>query len=96
MDSGMTYGGEYTKAHPKLYLLFNSTHVSDIYFLEELPLKRNNLAQGNIPILNFHLSLFNDIMNIVRYEKPLYIILSTEDWNGSISTNLEPVGEEES
>ena len=35
-------------------------------------------------------------MNVIRYEKPLYLRLNTDNWYGSISTTAEPVGEEES
>ena len=48
--------------------------------------------------LNFHypISRFNDIVNILRYEKPLYLLMITHSWSGGLVTDeLEPVGEQE-
>ena len=89
-----SYAGSYSRCSALLYLKFNNEYAGTIYFRDELPI-RQNFTIANKPALNFHLSQFDDIVNIVRYEKPLYLILSTENWNGSISTNLEPVGEQE-
>ena len=48
---------------------------------------------GKIPVLNFQISLLSDIMDMLRNEKPLYIQLNTDNWNGMLSTSAEPIGE---
>ena len=46
--------------------------------------------------IRYHIDRFNDIINILRYEKPLKIYLDTESLIGGISTGTsEPVGEQE-
>ena len=48
------------------------------------------------PELNFHISRFNDIINILRYEKRLGLFLNPNNLNGHLDTiDLEPVGEQE-
>jgi len=40
-------------------------------------------------------SHFNDIINIIRYEKPLSLIVDPQNKYGYIATAIEPVGEQE-
>jgi hypothetical protein len=48
------------------------------------------------PTIHFSISKFNDIINILRFEKPLYLFLNTTNWIGILATdNLEPTGEQE-
>jgi hypothetical protein len=48
------------------------------------------------PVLNFHISRFNDIMTILHYEKTLAIIIDPNTLQGSVSAiSYEPVGEQE-
>ena len=63
-----------------------------IVFYDELPIRRNK-ALGKIPVLYFHISLLSDIMDMLRNERPLYIQLNTDYWNGVLSTSAEPIGE---
>lgn len=43
------------------------------------------------------MSRFNDIVGILRQEKPLYLFLNLSNLIGIVATSdLEPVGEEES
>ncbi len=68
-------------------ILFISVNTQDI---------PPNKASGNkYPFLFFYASQFNDIINILRYEKPLYLMLNTDTLNGYLSTSLEEIGEQE-
>ncbi len=49
-----------------------------------------------VPALNFALSSFDDIFEVLRYTKPLYLSLDTTTGNGYLTTgSLVPTGEEE-
>lgn len=49
-----------------------------------------------VPAINFALSRFPAIMDMLRWEKPLYIFLDTSNGIGFVGTaQLEPVGEQE-
>ena len=87
----------FSKSHATLGLFFNAEVAGIINFYDELPVKPNSVyLGGGFPVLNFHVNQLSDIMNVIRYEKPLYLRLNTDNWFGSISTTAEPVGEEES
>lgn len=92
-----------------IYLLDGATHVGSIFFDEKFPVKPNKWTGSRI-VLHFHLSLFDNIIKVLRYEKPLYVwVNDSEPLNnllGGIRTfpedehpersPTEPVGEEES
>jgi len=82
----------YSKASASLSLFFKAYEVGKIGFYDKIPVRRNETL-GKIPVLNFHISLLSDIMDTLRNEKPLYIQLSTDDWNGVLGTSAEPIGE---
>lgn len=49
-----------------------------------------------VPAINFELTRFKDVMDMLRFEKPLYIYLDTGTGVGFVGTSqLEPVGEQE-
>lgn len=49
-----------------------------------------------VPAINYPLSRFSNVMDMLRYEKPLYIFLDTTNGIGFLGTSqLEPVGEQE-
>jgi hypothetical protein len=49
-----------------------------------------------VPSLNYELSRFNDVVETLRQEKPLYLFLDTSSATGMLATtDLEPVGEQE-
>jgi len=54
-----------------------------------------NIAVAGYPRLYFPASKFEEIMNILRHEDPLYLTLVTSNGIGTISTSNEPIGEEE-
>ena len=57
----------------------------------------NTVTSNGILYLRYTLSQFNDVIEILRYEKPLYLRLSTPSLVGYLATEeAEPVGEEES
>jgi len=85
-----------TKSYASVGLFFNAEIAGRITFYDEVSVKPSFLYPGGGPVLNFHVNQFTDIMNIIRYEKPLYIYLNTDNWYGYIGTTAEPVGEEES
>jgi hypothetical protein len=61
------------------------------------PVPPNALVSGSIIYLRYTVSQFNDVIGILRYEKPLFLRLSTPSLIGYIATSqAEPVGEEES
>ena len=79
----------------RVYLYKGSEYVGRIMFIkEERPIPENKLVGGK-SVLNFPTSRFEEIMGILRYEKPLYITLNESNGIGTISTSDEPVGEEE-
>ncbi|MEC4684310.1 MAG: hypothetical protein VST71_01065 [Nitrospirota bacterium] len=67
-----------------------------VFFKEASPIPPNaNYSSG--PSIHYPLSRFNDIISILRYEKPLYLFLNLDNLIGIIATaQQEPVGEEES
>jgi hypothetical protein len=72
--------------------------VGVIEFYHIVPANCNKLI-GKFIHLCYHMSRFNDIINILRYEKPLYIFINTQNLAGGIwtsETTYEPAGEEES
>jgi len=82
----------YSKASVSLSLFFKAYEVGKIGFYDKVPVRRNETL-GKIPVLNFHISLLSEIMDMLRNEKPLYIQLNTDNWNGVLSTSAEPIGE---
>ena len=77
-------------------LYFNNQVLGVLRFVDVSPIPQNVLDPDTEDFdVYYHLDRFNDIVNILRYEKPLYI--SVDDFlNAQIGMNREPVGEEES
>ena len=70
--------------------------VGTIYFVKNDDIIPGNNIGDKINLF-YSLSRFNDIVNILRYEKPLRIGVSTNTKLGTIFTgSIEEVGEEES
>jgi len=64
---------------------------------DDVPVPSNDISASGYPTLNYPISKFNDIISILRYEKPLYLHLTRDTLIGIIATDeQEPVGEEES
>ena len=54
-----------------------------------------NVEISEHPRLYFPALKFEEIMDVLRHEAPLYITLVTSNGIGTISTSSEPIGEEE-
>jgi hypothetical protein len=55
-----------------------------------------NLYENNVVTMNFHISYFNDMIDLLRYEKPLQLHFEDRKLGGNIQTiSHEPVGEQE-
>jgi len=54
-----------------------------------------NTEISQIPRLHFPSRKFEEIMNVLRHEDPLFITLIPSNGIGTISTSNEPIGEEE-
>ena len=86
----------YSKNSADINLSFNGNYVGRILFSKDSPLQKNMVDAPDYITLRYSLSLFNNVIDILRNEKPLLITLDTTSWNGAIRTkNDEPVGEEE-
>ena len=82
----------------RIICLLNETNPVNFYFIKEQePVLPPNYGSQNETIqLYFKMSQFNDIISILRYEKPLKIVYNTEQKWGFIATGShEPVGEQE-
>jgi len=82
---------------PSIDCFDGDSHVGKLIFhdIEGAP-PANLVASNGVLYLRYRLTQFSDVINILRYEKPLYIRLSTETLVGRIATHeFEPVGEEE-
>lgn len=76
-------------------LYFNNQTIGALRFVDETPLPKNVLDPVTEDFdVFYHLDRFNDIITILRYEKPLWIAID-DNLNAQIVTNLEPIGEEE-
>lgn len=73
----------------------NNERAGIIYFYpENIPLPPNSDGINGI-YLYFRPSRFNDVMTMLKEEKPLYLSLDTTNSSGYIGTGWEPVGEQE-
>ncbi len=63
------------------------------FYTDGAALPANTLV-GTTYNINYHLSRFRDVLQILEYEKPLSVYLGT-DGTGMIMTSFEPVGEQE-
>jgi hypothetical protein len=67
-------------------------NVGRIVFFKDVPYDLS-LAGLSVP---YPLSRFNDVITILREEKPLYLILDPDSkWGCLATTDIEPTGEQE-
>ena len=72
-----------------------SAHAGTIVFVkDDTPLPPNKVVNNSI-VLYYSLRRFNDVITILRYEKPLYLWLNPDNLLGCVSTTMEPIGEQE-
>ena len=96
------YWSNTSTGYPEAEIILKGTSGADvgvIKFYQTIPANCNKLIGNNLIYLCYHISRFNDIINILRYEKPLFIYINSQNMAGGIWTKegtYEPVGEEES
>ena len=93
------YAGD--KHHPIISCYSGSTLVGSLRFYrdkEKMPESTvHELNETAILRLSYRLDQFRDVIDTLRYEKPLYLWYSSKSSAGYLGTSeLEPVGEEES
>jgi len=64
-----------------------------VFYSDNLP--PNTTTGNDLPSLHFFASQFNDIINILRYEKPLSLRMNTDTLKGDLATSSEEIGEQE-
>jgi len=88
----------YYSGHPYqalIYVYQGSKYVGRIVFYKDGTTIPPNASYPE-PSIHYPLSRFNDVINILREEKPLYLFLNLDNKIGILATtDLEPVGEEE-
>ena len=95
-NSTAIYGTRYSNAEVTLNVSNNQEgYIGRIHFREEFPVRANFIDVNNFINIHYHINRFNDIINILRYEKPLYIYIETVHYGGGISTESERVGDQE-
>lgn len=69
--------------------------VGYLKFEDFYPLSHNSYT-NNVIRMHFHISYFNDVITLLRYEKPLQLWFDDVKNGGRIQTiSHEPVGEQE-
>jgi hypothetical protein len=94
-----TSGTEYARSYAIINCYYNQDPIAWIHFYERAKIPINSYS-GSYPNyllkLNFHISGFNDIINILRYEKPLRVELRLDSLRGSVYTSSnQPVGHQQ-
>lgn len=80
----------------RINLLSGGIGVGWINFRDEhasTPVNKIHVNGGLI--INFPDTKFGDIVDILRHEEPLFVVLHTNTGNGAIRTSREPIGEED-
>jgi hypothetical protein len=89
----------YYSGHPYEALIYcyqGGKYVGRIVFFKDDSSIPQNANYSSGPSIHFPISRFNDIILILRYEKPLYLFLNLDNLIGIVATSEhEPVGEEE-
>ena len=90
----------YYSGHPYEALIYcykGTRYVGRIVFFKDDSVMPPNANYSSGPSIHYGLGRFNDIISILRQEKPLYLFLNLTNLIGIVATDeLEPVGEEES
>ena len=95
----------YNSHHPNqleavIHCFKGHVYVGNIVFYDDGgAIPANNIQVNNVPVtatVNYALSRFADVMNILRYEKPVHLFVSESVLNGWVATGTgELVGEQE-
>ncbi|MBN1929088.1 MAG: hypothetical protein JW764_06065 [Chlorobiaceae bacterium] len=88
----------YYSGHPYealIYVYNGNKYAGRIVFFKDDAVIPPNASYPE-PSIHYPLRRFNDIVSILREEKPLYLHLNLDNKIGTIATSdLEPAGEEE-
>ena len=79
----------------RVYLYNGGSYVGSVFFMKEGVSIPANIEVSGHPRLHFPANKFEEIMNVLWHESPLYLTLVTSNGIGTISTSNEPIGEEE-
>jgi hypothetical protein len=82
---------------PRIWLESAGKPIGQLIFLPNgAPLPADSLLSGQ-PQLHYHLDDFNNAIELLRNEKPMYLLYSGSGggFENGIKTTPEPVGEEE-
>jgi hypothetical protein len=84
------------KIKAKISCFFVEKEVGRLYFFEDgYNLSPASITADNVISMSFHISQFNDVIGILRYEEPVFISFNEKSNMGTIYTGKEPTGEEE-
>ena len=77
--------------------LFNAgSFMGQITFHKEgTPVPGNVLTAGGTYFLNYSITRFSDVLQILQYEKPLSVFIDRATGSGKLLTSFETVGEQE-
>ncbi|MDJ0783310.1 MAG: hypothetical protein QNJ22_15140 [Desulfosarcinaceae bacterium] len=64
-----------------------------VFYADHVP--PNATSGENLPSLHFSAAQFNDVIDILRYEKPLFLRMDTDTLSGDLATSSEEIGEQE-
>lgn len=82
------------KALVNCYLGQNNASVGTIIFYDATQFNPENRITGGNPVLYYPFECFNDVVGVLRNEKPLTIYLTEETGFGAVTTtDREPTGE---
>ena len=89
---GSPAGYQTNRAQISLYDSANKP-VAYVRFNDPGMFFENDYQSGGIIRMHLPSSMFQNVLNVLRYEKPVYIYFAQN--RGFLSTSKEPVGEEE-
>jgi hypothetical protein len=71
--------------------------VADLRLYEDVSSHQNAYVSSmDRIILAFHIDRFNDVYNLIRYEKPVFAYIDPQTLSvGHVSSQQEPVGEQD-
>jgi hypothetical protein len=90
-----TYSGT-SRVYAAINCYNGNQMVAVLWFLDNYPIPDQNSFEKDEMKIIYHTRHFNDIVGILRYEKPLRLEFDTVKKEGSVLTaTWEPAGEEE-
>lgn len=64
----------------------DNNNLGVLRFVDESPLPKNIINEDGTFDIFYHIDRFNDIINILRYEKPLWVSIDSNFKSGQIQT----------